>query len=261
MRESIKMIEGKNNELLNSIDELSQLLKESGIKTTGLVDEPLKKRVVDLFDTILVLREENNDEFDQLLEAYESMIHSMVNLDFSQRLPFIENPHPRNFMNHVFVSLNILSEELQYLSVSKKLLEQVVDTVPDTYAITTDDSLKINFISKALASELGTREDFVIGQPAEQLILNFPQLKEKLRKEGTLNNEYILLRSFSDSTAPVHHNCYGSLSLAQKGVGNLVFILKLNSTRENPHAELENKISKVQAETNNTLSKIKQLTS
>ena len=119
---------------------------------------------------------------DKYFENYDKTVDSMINLDFSSRIPLTQEDKSldmsnQNLLNYFTNTMNLVNEELEGKVISKSLVQSLINVTGKSQVIfMTDMSDKIKFISQC-ACLFYNLDDSYTNTPISQFFDNFDNLK------------------------------------------------------------------------------------
>ena len=80
-------------------------------------------------------------EFEGFFENFEKSVSSILQLDFSLKAPFTDTTtgDKRNLINYISAALNMIIEKLETSIISRKSLNSILTSYPDSIIIVTDE--------------------------------------------------------------------------------------------------------------------------
>ena len=129
-----------------------------------------------LLNEIMHWTKESEKEYEKYYLDFTNTITSMVDLDFSRKLP---EQYTKTIFSFMTLGLNVLNEELFGKIISTKMLRCVLDTMDlkNTAVILTNSTGQIIFVHSKVKNVF-VGEDMLVGQPMSVIIEDFDKLEK-----------------------------------------------------------------------------------
>lgn len=166
----------ESGQMQNLLEEAKEILNNSSDLNRD------KQKLGRLLDEIMHWTKEGDEQFNQYYNDFCTTITSMINLDFSRRLP---EQYSKTIFSFMTLGLNILNEELFGKITSTKMLHSILGALnlKNTAVILTNATGQIVFVHSKVKN-IFVGEDMLVGQPMSVIIDDFDELDKKFRNEG-----------------------------------------------------------------------------
>lgn len=147
----------RNPFLISLEEEMDKLI----IETSSSADVEFYKAIKKIINLQL-----NEVDVINRFDEFSDTVIAIAKMDFSKRMSFSND---KDFFGHIAISLNMLSEELQFTAVPVNYLDDLLEALPQA-AVVTDEKNRIRSMNLAFEELSGYEKKDLIHQPLSDLI-------------------------------------------------------------------------------------------
>ena len=170
------------------IAEVYKILAQKGVPWDAEDEE-----LYSLLEQVVFLKL-HESSFVEFFKNIEGAIESAIRLDFSKRVPVVENLKEKsNVFNYAVLCLNVLMEKMETSVVSMKAVNTMLSTMEGTMMIVTNREGVIRFVNDLGEKTLGLKKNEYLGKSVYLLLDDHEQIRKEYLKAEQLTNRKVNL--------------------------------------------------------------------
>lgn len=229
----IDIISSIENNYLKKRNDDSERIKLIIEEAKSILNETSRwgKEHKDLYLTLekIVFLGMKENDFSEYFQEVEKSVNAILQLEFSTKAPIYHlSDDKRNLFNYISIALNMIMEKLEISIISRKAINALLTSYPDSIVIVTDEKGYMRFVNNLGEHVLKSNLRDLIGTNIKDIIETYGDAIEKLHKDDALKTVRVIISTSQDKQQE-YHLSLPEVTQHQSEVPELVHVLKNTS--------------------------------
>lgn len=228
----IGIIESIESNYLRKKNDDTERIKQIIEEAQSILNEPSKWRREhkDLYATLerIVFLGMKENEFSEYFKEFEKSVNAILQLDFSVKTPLSDfSDDKRNLFNYISIALNMIMEKLETSIISRKAINALLASYPESIVIITNGNGYIRFVNELGENTLKLNLPDLIGTHIKDIIEGYDKSIKTLEKNNTLKSTKVII-STDQKNKQEYYLSIPQVTEHQSEISELVHVLRNN---------------------------------